>query len=938
MSHMTDSAPWLKRYVQNALSTSPRPQTLHGSYLQVISSVSARRHLRVYDGRHTAEAVLSPAAASHLDADPDDLGVTTLNLTGHLIAPVSAVVVPDASTTPPTATLVLSDLRVFSDQCAQRPLGSLPAVDRDPQVLNCLRANVGRKLATFATQSTFVRHAAASDRTVADIQDLTQVFDDIVDNPALPPPDLLNDIGEFRTNSDMDLQRADDVQGEPAVDQLPAIAERSEKPVVVVDLSQSPGRTPPRQAKDGAMSDENDSDEEMPELQILSVPGIGDGDEEDQEDEYPVGRTQQTDDADDDGQEGDGNGKGLDEGEERTGDGKDVDVDTGDANDEHTGAEDDRDWEISFGSQNQTPDGTGDDDVVAGDALPQTQHFTCEDDDDEDEDEEDGDETANRAAKEKPASRGVNDEKDASNDVADGVDEDGPEILGDDHRDNAGGRFRAAATVHGPKRKSASKGHGGREKGPKDTLGHQEPGAMREVRNNNGEITFGRKGVPLTDLDPEVEPAPGNLSVTAGDTVVDTRAKRALHLPVEGMDTQADPSVGMGAVVAKADADFKEATTDADAPASRVADVENGRQPELEEDDTMDRDDAADTIQAADKGDAVKPSSQAKPSGARDGTSAGDAVVKDKNGQKTVDTDVVTEETTHPADSEKPTESEKNAEIGKAAKDNEPAGNEAKADDSGTADKPTGKDLVADTEAKHTDADKTEEAADVRPAEPLDSSAAATNDAMDVELPTSTVEVKESTTTVEVAEVEGTEATQPPATEEEKATQPPETAEDVDVIEPETQPPETDKDGDEIKPETKEPTPAEAAEAEDEIEPVEKKGSKRKAADFLRNDENQRKQQRSNSVAEITKEAALKKLHDELELLRNFRRKVDKNPTGFILNPDAFLPPLPGSATAKKKANTPVKESFPPPDLSNYKKKKDPESEELPQVPDSAPI
>lgn len=948
MSHMTDSSPWLKRYVQNALSTTPRPQTLHGFYLQVISSVSPRRHLRVYDGHHTAEAVLSPSAASYLDADPDDLGVTTFNLTGHLIAPVAAVVVPDASTTPPTATLVLNDLRVFSDQCAQRPPGVLPPVDRDPDVLNCLRANVGRKLATFATRSTFAKEAAASDRNGTDIHDLTEIFDDIVDNPALPPPDLLNGLREFRMLPNMDLPRGEKALVERTGDQLPAGAEEREKPVVVVDLSQSPAKTPPRQGKDGAMSDDDESEQEMPELQMLDVPGIGDGDgieDEGEDEDDDAEQPQQTDNQEGEAQESIPNPNLLDQGEERAA--NNGDVGNTDAESRARDAGDDPDREISFGSQDQTQDDAGDDDDVAGEALPQTQHFTIDDDDDEDEDEdededgdededepeEDGEQTANGTVKQKPPARDDANAKEADENTADDVAE-----ASDEDRDATVGGASTAPSIRKLKGRERS------QRRQKDRLGKRAPGDKgRDARNNNGEITSENK---RANLDPEVPPAaaPADPRVTAGDSsVAGTNNKRA-ELRDRGMDTKAGSKVGMGGLVAKPDEDGKRATVDTDAPAPRVAGVENGKQKDVEDGGKARKQDTEDTGDSA-----VKPSSESEPSRAADEGSkanAGDKedadAMKDTRGEKAVDAEM--KDVAQPAESEEPSKKEKSMANGKTVEREKPA----------EKDKPKkaeaeGKVTGADSDVRKSGTDAAGKATDVVVAEPLDSTAPDADDPMDVELPTS-VEVKDGAAAVEVADVtgaEGTEATQPPETEKAasdkgKAAKPDETAtEDVDVIEPDTPSPETDKDENEAKTASKAKAPVEAG---GEIALAEKKGAKRKAADFLRNEENYRKQMRSKSPDPVGKEAALKKLRDEIELLRNFRRKVNENPTGFVLNPDAFLPPLPGSSSAKKKANAGAKQSFPPPDLSKYRKETEtepetePESEAMPQVPDSAPI
>lgn len=102
--------------------------------------------------------MLSHSAANTLDADADDLGVTTRNLCGYLIAPVSVLVVPDLWTALPEAVLVLQAVRVFVDKCGGVPTeGRLNRVDFAPEVLRALRASVGRRMATFITKDTLER-------------------------------------------------------------------------------------------------------------------------------------------------------------------------------------------------------------------------------------------------------------------------------------------------------------------------------------------------------------------------------------------------------------------------------------------------------------------------------------------------------------------------------------------------------------------------------------------------------------------------------------------------------------------------------------------------------------------------------------------------------------------------------------------------------------
>lgn len=192
----TTTGPWLKSYLHRSLTTST-PPTLHACYLQVISSVTSRRTLLVYDGLHVANAILTPSAARDLDIDSEELGVTTANLIGHLIAPVSALVLPDHSITPPRVHLILQAARVFPDQLAHRPLGLLPPVHTDPEILDALQANIARSLARLPTHSTFVRHADMPQVVADDMDILDAMRADSRDVASTPPPRLIEQVAPF---------------------------------------------------------------------------------------------------------------------------------------------------------------------------------------------------------------------------------------------------------------------------------------------------------------------------------------------------------------------------------------------------------------------------------------------------------------------------------------------------------------------------------------------------------------------------------------------------------------------------------------------------------------------------------------------------------------------------------------------------------------------
>lgn len=177
-----------------ALKPQPPAQSLHGCHLQVVQGVSARREAIMHDGTHAVRAVLSHGAARALDQDEG--GVATRALLGHVVAPTAAIVVVDMVCAPPAATLVLTGLRVFSDARKQRPAGEPRMVDRDPEVLNALRAQIGRELAQFAPLGL----GGPQDPKLGPIP-ASEEFDALSAAPLkgsdLPPRRIMDDIGDF---------------------------------------------------------------------------------------------------------------------------------------------------------------------------------------------------------------------------------------------------------------------------------------------------------------------------------------------------------------------------------------------------------------------------------------------------------------------------------------------------------------------------------------------------------------------------------------------------------------------------------------------------------------------------------------------------------------------------------------------------------------------
>lgn len=198
---ITGSSPWLKSYVITFLSpssTKSKPPTLDGTYLQVITTPTQRRQLTVYDGQHTMEAILSPDAASFVDADHEDTGITTRNLLGHVIAPVSIDIITDMTVSPPSATLVLKEVAVFADRKHQLPVGNLENVVKDSSVAAAIQTNVGCKIGSFSTVTVLQR----TDRELVLDPDLNPSKDLAVkelealqEDPSNPPTDHLKPAG-----------------------------------------------------------------------------------------------------------------------------------------------------------------------------------------------------------------------------------------------------------------------------------------------------------------------------------------------------------------------------------------------------------------------------------------------------------------------------------------------------------------------------------------------------------------------------------------------------------------------------------------------------------------------------------------------------------------------------------------------------------------------
>lgn len=179
------TSPWLKKYLLGALSQPPQLPSLHASYLLVITPVTARRTLCCYDGEHSVRVVLSQSVASTLDADEEDTGVTTRNLLGYVLAPVQVAVLTDMTTSPPSATLLLTQARLFSDRRHQRPAGILQNIDKDAQVIDALRANIGQELAALGAIPSQQNDFQTDADFIAAFENMEQGA------PPFPPSDVL---------------------------------------------------------------------------------------------------------------------------------------------------------------------------------------------------------------------------------------------------------------------------------------------------------------------------------------------------------------------------------------------------------------------------------------------------------------------------------------------------------------------------------------------------------------------------------------------------------------------------------------------------------------------------------------------------------------------------------------------------------------------------
>lgn len=152
MDRLRGTGPWLATYIERTLREPTTDAQLSGHYLQVVTPVKDRR-MRVTDGKHSMEAMLTVKAAAMIDMDEDDMGLSLSTLCGHIIALAELTVIPDLSYFAPRATLVLRKLSVFPDRKLVPPAGAHPCVLTESNVMDAIRINVGRSLAQFPSKT-----------------------------------------------------------------------------------------------------------------------------------------------------------------------------------------------------------------------------------------------------------------------------------------------------------------------------------------------------------------------------------------------------------------------------------------------------------------------------------------------------------------------------------------------------------------------------------------------------------------------------------------------------------------------------------------------------------------------------------------------------------------------------------------------------------------
>lgn len=138
MAVIPGARPWLSEYLLEQLSSPSKPPDMSGCYAQVLDVNAATRLLTIFDGETTVEAILTESAAEELNKNDNGIGVGKLH--GRTLALMATVLLPILNVVPPSVTLILQKVRVFSDRLAQRPIRTPPPVVSTPDVSRALRS------------------------------------------------------------------------------------------------------------------------------------------------------------------------------------------------------------------------------------------------------------------------------------------------------------------------------------------------------------------------------------------------------------------------------------------------------------------------------------------------------------------------------------------------------------------------------------------------------------------------------------------------------------------------------------------------------------------------------------------------------------------------------------------------------------------------------
>jgi hypothetical protein len=230
--------PWIQPITLAQLGPDPVVPDFVGFYALVVHSISLTHELHLFDGRHVLRLMLSSTVADQLDEDRDDLGLTSTNLVGHVVALDGLRIVPDLDSNPPTLVGTVKKLTPFCER-EKRPVCRMSPIERDPAICAAL----------MAKRADVVKHFALPSFGAQPEQADTNHSEAIV-QPALPPKDLLANLRDFsrtpRLRDGSVLAPSQSIVEEPGKDRD---AERdggrdfraSEKAVMVAHGSSYPG-------------------------------------------------------------------------------------------------------------------------------------------------------------------------------------------------------------------------------------------------------------------------------------------------------------------------------------------------------------------------------------------------------------------------------------------------------------------------------------------------------------------------------------------------------------------------------------------------------------------------------------------------------------------------------------------------------------------------